>query len=235
MMGQQGDSRSIETASTRVFDDFQKYSSHPRVSVQDAVVATLREHYPGYSVTVTPASTGIISFAQAGQAEAKLDTTNGIIMRSAQPAKGRAGNDTGKLLDRVFFGKYDYQWNHNNFIVYTAEYPKLFYGNEQIDCILHKLDKDDATQGRSLAVDELIIAASRYTSNPHDEVFVFDQEVWTKSNELWSSVRQSSWDDVILNSQMKESLIGDVEGFFDCENEYKEFAVPWKVSPISTF
>lgn len=32
---------------------------------------------------------------------------------------------------------------------------------------------------------------------------------------------------------MKEALVKDIEGFFDCENEYKEFAVPWKVSLTS--
>ncbi len=231
-MGQQEDSRNIDYASTRVFDDFQRHSSHPRVSVHDTIVATLREHYPGYSLTVTSRTTGIVSFAHAGQAEAKLDTNNGILVRALQPAKGRSGDDTGKLLDKVLFGKYDYQWNHNNFIVYTAEYPAGF-AREQIDCILHKLEKDDVNRGRSLRADELIAAASRYNSDPHDEVYVFDQGVWTKSNELWSSVQQSSWNDVILNSEMKQALVKDIEGFFDCENEYKEFAVPWKVSLTS--
>ena len=62
----------------------------------------------------------------------------------------------------------------------------------------------------------------------HNEVLVFDQEMWTKSTELFSSVQSSSWDDVIMDEDMKETLVKDVEGFFDSREEYKEFLVPWK-------
>ena len=228
-MGEERGSSEMEYASNRVFDDFRRHSSHPRVSTEHAIVSTLREHYPGYSVTVTPTWTGVVSFADAGQAEAKLDTTDGILWRTHKPAKGRSSEDTGRLKDKVHFGKYDYKWNNNTYIVYAAEWPQG-YGTERIVCILHKSEKEDVTSGRSLAADELIAAASQYQNDPHDEVFVYDQEIWTKNSELWSSVQQSYWDDVILNNEMKEALTKDIEGFFDSEIDYKEFAVPWKVN-----
>ena len=228
-MGDEGRSRDIEDASIKVYDDFQKYSSGPRVSPEDAIVSILRGHYPGYSVTVTPKETGIISFAQAGQAEAKLDTTNAVMFRKHKPAKGRSANDPGELKDKVLFGKYDYQWNNNTFIVYAAEWRE-YYRSYKITCILQKLEEGRVIAGRSLVADELIAAASRYTNDTHDEVYMYDQEVWTKNKDLWSSVQHSSWDDVILDSEMKEALVQDVQGFFDAEEEYKEFAVPWKVS-----
>lgn len=230
-MGEEGRSSEIEYASNRVFDDFQRHSSHPRVSTEHSIVSTLREHYPGYSVTVTPKWTGIISFADAGQAEAKLDTTDGILWRTHEPAKGRSSKDMGRLKDIVHFGKYDYKWNNYIYIVYIAEWSQGF-SIEQIVCILHRLEKDDVTSDRCLAADDLIAAASQYTNDPHDEMFVYDREIWTKNSDLWSSVQQSYWDDVILNSEMKEALIKDIEGFFDSENDYKEFAVPWKASLI---
>ena len=231
-MGEEGKPLDIEDTSIRVFNDFQKYSSYPRVSPEDAIVSMLREHYPGYSVIVTPKETGIISFANAGQAKAKLAKTNGVMFRTHKPAKGRSANDPGELKDKVLFGKYDYRWNNNTFIVYAAEWRE-YYRTHKVTCILHELEKGDIVTGRSLAADELIAAASRYTNDTHDEVYMYDQEVWTKNKELWGSVQKSSWDDVILNSEMKAALIQDVEGFFDCEEEYKEFAVPWKVRPRS--
>ena len=229
-MGEEGRTRDIEDTSIRVFDDFQKYSTYPRVSPEDAIVAILREHYTGYSLTITPKETGIISFAHAGQAEANLDKTSGVMLRTHKPAKGRSAKDPGELKDKVLFGKYDYRWNNNTFIVYAAEWRE-FYCTQRVTCILHKLEKDDVIAGQSFAADELIAAASRYFNDTHDEVYMYDQEEWTKNKELWSSVQKSSWDDVILDCEMKEALIQDVEGFFDCEEEYKEFAVPWKVSP----
>ena len=31
-----------------------------------------------------------------------------------------------------------------------------------------------------------------------------------------------------MNKEMKDTLVHDVEGFFDCRDNYKEFSVPWK-------
>jgi hypothetical protein len=53
-------------------------------------------------------------------------------------------------------------------------------------------------------------------------------KVGGKSRELWESVQKASWSDVILDESMKQSLIGDVEGF-DERDTYREFSVPWKV------
>ena len=33
---------------------------------------------------------------------------------------------------------------------------------------------------------------------------------------------------MILDKTLKDVLISDVEGFFDCKEDYKAFAVPWK-------
>jgi len=57
---------------------------------------------------------------------------------------------------------------------------------------------------------------------------VFDQGMWQKDKELWKSVQKATWDDVILEEDRKTSLIKDIDGFFNGEANYKEFAVPWK-------
>jgi len=57
---------------------------------------------------------------------------------------------------------------------------------------------------------------------------VFDNSHWQKSRELWKAVNGSSWDDVILDPEMKRNLIEDVQGFFDNEGLYANFSVPWK-------
>jgi transitional endoplasmic reticulum ATPase len=76
--------------------------------------------------------------------------------------------------------------------------------------------------------DALILAAGKWTSQLHDEIFVFDDGHWSKSRELFRSVAGSSWSDVILSPDMKKGLIEDVQGFFDNQALYKQFAVPWK-------
>lgn len=57
---------------------------------------------------------------------------------------------------------------------------------------------------------------------------MFDQGRWVKNKELCKSVQESTWEDVILDKDLKDVLVNDVEGFFDCKDDYKQFAVPWK-------
>ena len=228
-MGQQDGFKDGDYVQRGVFHDMEEHSTHTRVSTPDAISKSLRRHYPYHTVTLTPGVTEIIQFALAGQADAKLETTKGTILRTHKPAKGRSTEDSGMLTDKVKMGRYDYHWKNKDFIIYTLEYSANMRAKE-LACLLYKHEENDVVDGRSRAADELIAAASNYASEPHDEVFVFDQLVWTKNPELWKSVQQSSWDDVILETEMKDALTKDVEGFFDCEHEYKEFAVPWKVS-----
>lgn len=49
-----------------------------------------------------------------------------------------------------------------------------------------------------------------------------------KNKGLWRSVQDVSWDDVILDPAMKAKLIEDVQGFFDSQEMYQNFKVPWK-------
>ncbi|KAL8851946.1 MAG: hypothetical protein Q9221_003157 [Calogaya cf. arnoldii] len=170
--------------------------------------------------------TGILNFAEAGQAEAKLDTTSDkySAWRVHFPVTGRS---EGKTADRVYFGKFDYRWKDLEFIVYAATFTENDepYSNTYI--LLKKAD-DVIVDGHSKQTDELIAAASKWSEDVHDEVWVFDQECWSKDSELWKSVQGSTWDDVILADTTKQTLVEDVEVFFDRKDDYKQFGVPWK-------
>jgi len=72
------------------------------------------------------------------------------------------------------------------------------------------------------------LQAGKWTSELHDEVYVFDSGRWTKNKELYASVQSATWDDVILDPVMKADLITDVLGFFDNQALYAEYSVPWK-------
>ena len=143
-----------------------------------------------------------------------------------QPNSDRTANEPGLMSDDVHFGKYDYTWNDHRFIVYTAQCQHGF-SHIKLNYILHKRDHG-LVNDRCEITDQLIAATTQWAANVHNEVLVFDQEYWSKNKELWSSVQSASWDDVIMDKEMKETLVNDVEGFFDCKEDYKEFAVPWK-------
>lgn len=211
------------------FKDWQIHSDAPRTSTGTAILTSLRRRYPEWTVTVTPSKSDLIAFAEAGNAQAKLDTEseNFSAFRVHKNPKGRDTGIEGSIQDKVMFGKYDYTWNGQHFLVYSAQWledfrPLSFY------FVLHKRDIEGKSGSQPKAVDELIAASSRWGHDLHEEVYVFDQQEWVKNKELYKSVQEAKWDDVILYHEMKEALITDVEGFFDCKDDYKEFAVPWK-------
>jgi transitional endoplasmic reticulum ATPase len=96
------------------------------------------------------------------------------------------------------------------------------------DRIFYILSPSPSTNGHNPSTDALLLSAGKWTSQLHEEIFVFDDGYWEKSTELWKSVSGASWSDVILDPEMKKNLIEDVQGFFDNQRLYADFAVPWK-------
>ena len=211
-----------------IFSDYQNHHAAPLMSCETAVLTSLRNRYPDCTVTVTDSSTGLLAYAQAGQAKADFETKSESYSawRMHTPSKDRTSDEDGTMSDDVFFGRYNYQWKDHKFLVYRAQVIQGFRTISN-DYLVHKRDQE-SSNGRCEVSDQLIAAATKWAATVHDEVLVFDQEDWSKNKDLWESVQQANWDDVIMDKEMKENLINDVEGFFDCKEDYKEFAVPWK-------
>ena len=222
--------QSSSKAAAKVFEDHQKHFDAPSESTGAVILSILRGRYPDWTVTVTPSSTGLIPYAKAGHAKADFDFSEDLhtSLRLYQPPRSRISTESGQLIDKSTFGRYKYTWRERSFIVYHAEYNEGWGCRTSTLFILAKREENSTTGPVPEHVDELITAASTWSTVLHEEILVFDQEMWVKDKELYQAVKTASWDDVILNKEMKETLIKDVEGFFDSQNDYKEFAVPWK-------
>ena len=204
------------------------HSSAQRVSTDTVLVAALRQQYPELRLTVTPAPTcNLLAYAAAGFAsvepieDPKDPFSSALKWRQYVPPARRMGGGGGALYNQVQFGKYMYKYKKSEFILYIASgrdgmtaYPQVFnnyiLGTEQ-----H-------------VVDDLVMSASRWAINLHNEVWVFDGGWWQKSAELWQSVQNSEWENVILPREVKEAIIDDVEDFFSSEAVYRKLQVPWK-------
>jgi transitional endoplasmic reticulum ATPase len=145
----------------------------------------------------------------------------GLKWRSYAPPARRLDSGPGVMTERVMFGKYMYKWKDQEFIMYVAEgrdgvasYP-VPTNHYILSNAEHK-------------VDELIKAATKWGTELHNEVWVFDSGYWQKSAELYNSVQKSTWESVILDGDMKKALVSDVENFFDSQKTYKDLKVPWK-------
>ncbi len=76
--------------------------------------------------------------------------------------------------------------------------------------------------------DELMLAANRFAETIKGKVLLYDQGAWQLSAELYQSVQDSNWNDVILEPEMKKSIKGEVVKFFNSRDKYKQLKVPWK-------
>ncbi|CAI4218085.1 unnamed protein product [Parascedosporium putredinis] len=133
----------------------------------------------------------LLDFAAAGHARAELIDSD-------------AARFPESLKYKTYFA---YDWEDNKFIIYLADGRDGMSSYPQVRNY-YILTKDKAK------ADALIVAAGKWSSEVQEEVWVFDQGNWQKSSELFRSIMQSSWDNVILDKEMKNAIIGDHLTFF---------------------
>jgi len=206
------------------------HSSGKRVNTDIVLVEAIRSQYPNLDLVVAPQGRlNLLAYAGAGHATATPleDVVKdpvygpGLKWRSYAPPAHRLDSSPGNMVERVIFGKYMYKWKDQEAILYVAEGRDggSSYPNPTFHYILSNAEHK---------VNELIKDATKWGSELHNEVWVFDGGYWQKSAELYNSVQKSSWESVILDEDMKKALISDVENFFDGQQTYQDLKVPWK-------
>ena len=204
------------------------HSSAQRTNSDAVIVETLRYQYPELAAVVAPSQNAdLLGFAAAGLATCTL-VEDGPPSRYPEtlrwtayvpPARRLDGDGAGRLAESLQWGKFAYEWNGAHFIVYLAEGAQGAYMNFRNFYILSP---------RRESAEGLVLAAGKWTNELHDEIWVYDGGYWQKSRELYESVKKASWDDVILDEDMKKSLIQDHMTFFRSRESYARLKVPWK-------
>ena len=75
---------------------------------------------------------------------------------------------------------------------------------------------------------ELATAVYRYANCLKKEVWIYEAGRWSKSKQLYKSIRSASWDDVVLKEEFKEGLRRDTETFFHSKDVYDSLGITWK-------
>lgn len=206
------------------------HSTGKRVNTDAVLIEAIRTQYPNLDLVIAPEGRlNLLAYAAAGYATATpIDTSHedqvygpGISWRMFSPPARRLDADAGFMVERVIFGKYMYKWKDQEAIVYIADGRD---GTQYYPSVTNHYILTNATH----KIDDLIKEATKWTVELHNEVWVFDGGWWQKSAELYESARKASWDNVILDEDMKKALISDVEQFFDGQQVYSDLKVPWK-------
>ncbi|KAK7987392.1 transcription activator acu-15 [Apiospora arundinis] len=211
--------------------EFFEHTNAPRVNTDAFISRSLKENYPSLELVVTPAyNCNLLAYARAGHASFEPVENDGKgeknLPSSLQwdiyvPPARRLDGALGGLGEQTTFGKYLFKWQGHDFLVYlvdgrdgTQGYPGV------LNYYVLTPEREQARQ--------LLLAAGRWGADLHEEIWVYDQGTWRKNQELYASIQKASWDQVILDADMKQSLIDDHISFFESRDTYAKLKVPWK-------
>jgi transitional endoplasmic reticulum ATPase len=226
------------------YNDYLSHSSGQRIQTSSVEVKAIRAKHPDRHLTIVSGYTvglgvlvitDLLGFAAAGEAKATLNpnASETIIEHSFVPPVRRHGGEEGSSVEDVKFAAYDYEYQGTTFLLYVVHASEGIYQVFKAQFLLSPPGSKKAEVGADEEADALIAAATKWGQASHEEAWVFDRGMWQKDKEMYKSIQDSSWDDVILDAEKKKAMIDDVEGFFSSEESYKEFSVPWKVSILT--
>ncbi|KAL8733498.1 MAG: hypothetical protein Q9166_002125 [cf. Caloplaca sp. 2 TL-2023] len=149
----------------------------------------------------------LLGFCNAGKATL-TDYNARSSKLSYQPPPNYLDGQEGNIAQRPIFAEAHITYVHNFILCHPSSF--------------------EAPELGSYYLNQLILDASKWTLELHNEIWIFDQSFWQKSRELWQSAQDADWDDVILDEAMKSSVRDDIEGFFEKREQYQRYSIPWK-------
>ncbi|KAM0717311.1 hypothetical protein Q7P37_007163 [Cladosporium fusiforme] len=200
------------------------HSSAQRINTDTVIVESLRNEYPSLHLTIVPQhSCNLVAYARAGNGGlASIDNEKDRLRWSTFiPPQTRLNGGEGTLAEEVKFGKFLLDWDNKEYVLFIAEGKD---GGAAYPVVVNQYILSPSVE----ATDRLMLAAGKWLNELHGEVWVFDGGYWEKSAELWESVAKASWDDVILDKEMKKAIRDDVDHFFDSRETYENLKIPWK-------
>ncbi|KAF2735716.1 proteasome-activating nucleotidase [Polyplosphaeria fusca] len=216
-----------------LFESFKEHCFGKRIDTKTTALNLLRKAYPDHHVTETSeAKASLIEFSEAGKAvvELKSEPESFNATREWKPVGERIEKKLhpGKLTDDFRFAGFKYVWEEKEYLVYNVAWKDFLDPPQHMFYVLYPRQEANIVSGHCTETDELLLVAGKWTSQLHEEIWVFDNSRWEKSKDLWKAVDGSSWNDVILDPDMKKNIIEDVQSFFDNQQLYAQYAVPWK-------
>lgn len=215
--------------------DFENYTSAKIICSESVFTKHLKQRYPDYhAIHVDGDFCDFEGFAAAGFASCELDNDDdsfvSLVSFRINPFRLDRKTDLGTFNQKPFFARYKYTWQGTEFLFFAICVTNARGYQEDYHFLLTPREAQQEITGNHLlpATEELMKAVGTWSNELHKEVLVFDTAYWSKNHELWKSTESASWDDVVLDPETKNGIIEDIESFFDSQELYREFSVPWK-------
>lgn len=198
-----------QESSTRLFDKFQDLTAARSADHDIQYLTKLRSAFPELIVTsIVSYSCNLLAFANAGHAVALPDKETDSFASWRGWVAAFNDREIGRVGQTIFFAKYRYTWNAEEFIMFTVG---------GIQYVLKEPAKGENVMSTSSATDALITAVGTWQSSDRKLVWVYDG-YWQASKALFNQVEKAHWDNVILDEDMKKEIKGISKRFFESQS-----------------
>ncbi|NJM71316.1 MAG: ATP-binding protein [Scytonema sp. RU_4_4] len=76
--------------------------------------------------------------------------------------------------------------------------------------------------------EKFFAAVCEWNSEVRSEILVFEDGYWSKNEELFESIQNATFDNLILPSTLKQEIQDDLTNFFALRETYEAYGLPWK-------
>ncbi len=132
---------------------------------------------------------------------------------------GVAVPDDLEISDAAKNAWFTIKWRDNHFDILTMRWLEGFGRSMYAYWIL--------CESQAMAKD-FIGEVCRWNAELRGEVLVFSGGCWKKDARLFRAIQGASFDNLILQGNLKQQIREDLERFFAMRQTYEEYGIPWK-------
>jgi hypothetical protein len=122
--------------------------------------------------------------------------------------------DGEHAADRPANGVYAVRWDAHDFVLYWITLENTAY------FALVSPERADAVR--------FFETVCRFNAQPDEEILVFHAGQWMKDERLFRSIRDATFDNLVLPPSQKDEIANDPPRFFASRERYARYRVPWK-------
>lgn len=177
------------------------------------VSTRLRALYPDYGLIETEdGDFNYESFAEQGFCT--LSVHQGVFAQ--RPVGWNRGDNT--IFDSLETGVWDAEWGGQWFLIF-----KLVWSNN--GCAVGRTWVIGPSRA---AIDEFYAEVCKANMEVEDEILVFQDGYWSKSEDLYAAIQSTTFDNLILGGTLKDEVRADAANFFAARELYERYNIPWK-------
>ena len=154
----------------------------------------IRSAHPDLHITpVSDKECDFFRWAEAGHATLTLKREDNqfVSRRKYHAPESRVRGDLGSLGEHVTFGEFDLEFRGTTFQLYFAEWIYNIVGHKMRMFYLLSSNSGLNGNGYSTIIDDMLLITGKWTSELHDEIYVFDIGEWNKAANLWKEIKSS--------------------------------------------